>query len=248
MPINNYCNKASQAANTLAPLTSSSAPLYRANPMSETKKRTRQKKKPTELSRKNILAAAEKVFVTKGFSAARLDDVATLAKVSKGLIFYHFGSKRNLWHEVKMRYYRDYVDSQTQNINEMTKDPLATLKDGIKIKFDFLQNSPNYSRLSSWILAEQDMSGENLRAELQKLGIDFLKQAQEKGAIRHDIDAENIYFMYICLVDSWFQTRFRYQPQDGNKKQLQEFDKAFLTDMMKVYLDGLTCKTSQHPR
>ncbi|MGH6891409.1 MAG: TetR family transcriptional regulator [Dongiaceae bacterium] len=47
-----------------------------------------------------ILDAALTVFVTKGFAAAKLDDVATAAGVSKGLLYRYFDNKAELFKEV----------------------------------------------------------------------------------------------------------------------------------------------------
>lgn len=44
-------------------------------------------------NRKKILAASEKIFATKGFDGARMDDIAKKAKVNKALIYYYFKSK-----------------------------------------------------------------------------------------------------------------------------------------------------------
>ncbi len=49
---------------------------------------------------RQILDAALTVFVTKGFAAAKLDDVATAAGVSKGLLYRYFDNKAELFKDV----------------------------------------------------------------------------------------------------------------------------------------------------
>ena len=48
-------------------------------------------------AREAILEAAVKEFAAKGFAGARMDAVAREARVAKGLIFFHFGTKEGLW-------------------------------------------------------------------------------------------------------------------------------------------------------
>jgi AcrR family transcriptional regulator len=49
---------------------------------------------------REILDAALTVFVAKGFAATRLDDVATAAGISKGLLYRYFDNKAELFKEV----------------------------------------------------------------------------------------------------------------------------------------------------
>src|SRR5690606_18269237 len=47
-----------------------------------------------------IVSAALDVFVDKGFAAARLDDIAAKAGVSKGAIYLYFGTKQDIFRAV----------------------------------------------------------------------------------------------------------------------------------------------------
>lgn len=49
---------------------------------------------------REILDAALTVFVTKGFAATKLDDVAVAAGISKGLLYRYFDNKAELFKEV----------------------------------------------------------------------------------------------------------------------------------------------------
>jgi AcrR family transcriptional regulator len=46
-----------------------------------------------EFRRSEILAAATKVFATKGFAATRMDDIAKAARLAKGTLYLYFQSK-----------------------------------------------------------------------------------------------------------------------------------------------------------
>ena len=50
-----------------------------------------------EKTRQRIVEVAVEVFAARGFRAASTRDIAARARVSQGLITYHFGSKGELW-------------------------------------------------------------------------------------------------------------------------------------------------------
>ena len=52
------------------------------------------------IPRAQLLAAAREVFAGLGFSGASMRDVAERAGVRKASLFYHFGDKASLYHEV----------------------------------------------------------------------------------------------------------------------------------------------------
>ena len=50
--------------------------------------------------RQALLAAALEVFVEKGFAAARMDDIARAASLSKGTVYLYFSSKEDLFEAI----------------------------------------------------------------------------------------------------------------------------------------------------
>ena len=64
-------------------------------PLPRQPRRRRKEARPSELT-----AAALELFVEKGFASTRLDDVATLAGVSKGTLYLYFDSKEALFKAV----------------------------------------------------------------------------------------------------------------------------------------------------
>jgi TetR/AcrR family transcriptional regulator, acrAB operon repressor len=58
----------------------------------------RRTKEDAEQTRQSLLNAALEVFSQKGFDAARLEDVAEVAGVTRGAIYHHFGGKAELFY------------------------------------------------------------------------------------------------------------------------------------------------------
>ena len=60
-------------------------------------------------SRGAILESATEVFMESGFSGARVDEIARRAKANKAMIYYHFGSKLELYRAVLLRLFGDVL-------------------------------------------------------------------------------------------------------------------------------------------
>ena len=63
-------------------------------------KRSELARRDPEARRQAILEAAVGVFVSQGFAAARLDEVAKKAGVAKGTIYLHFKDKQDLFEQM----------------------------------------------------------------------------------------------------------------------------------------------------
>lgn len=57
----------------------------------------RKTKEDAEVTRQNLLGAALKVFSRQGYAAARLEDIAEEAGVTRGAIYWHFKNKADLY-------------------------------------------------------------------------------------------------------------------------------------------------------
>lgn len=72
---------------------------------------------PTERAipgRRAILAAAEALFAEKGYQSVSIDNIAGAARVSRGLVHYHFHSKEELFIELV----RGVMEEFTQKLGE----------------------------------------------------------------------------------------------------------------------------------
>lgn len=60
-------------------------------------------------SREAILDSATEVFMESGFSGARVDEIARRAGANKAMIYYHFGSKQDLYRAVLLGLFGDVL-------------------------------------------------------------------------------------------------------------------------------------------
>ena len=69
-------------------------------------KSRRQRVNDPDGTRRNIIEVATEEFADKGFSGARVDDIAARTKTSKRMIYYYFGGKEGLYIAVLEEAYR----------------------------------------------------------------------------------------------------------------------------------------------
>ncbi len=61
------------------------------------------RRREKERRRKEIVDAAERVFFSKGYDNATMDDVAETAELSKGTLYLYFDGKEDLYHAIVLR-------------------------------------------------------------------------------------------------------------------------------------------------
>lgn len=88
---------------------------------------TRSRRYDPAETRQRVLAAANMLFSSRGFSSTGTADIAREADVSEGSIFYHFGSKKNLLAELGRSYGEAMIAAMHQD------DALELLEPGIII-------------------------------------------------------------------------------------------------------------------
>ena len=93
--------------------------------MSETAVEPRWRRLPEERP-KQILDAALSVFAERGLAAARLDDIAKRAGLSKGTIYLYFPNKEELFREVVRTSIVAYI-ARAEEFFETERDPVQAL-------------------------------------------------------------------------------------------------------------------------
>src|SRR5215471_19035002 len=76
---------------------------------------------PRSARRKQLLAAAQEVFVQQGYHAAAMDDIADRAGVSKPVLYQHFPSKLEL--------YLALLDQRSGDLIDAVRTALASTHD-----------------------------------------------------------------------------------------------------------------------
>jgi len=83
---------------------------------------------PRKSSKGSILDAAERVIARQGMAATTIEAVAAEAGVSKGGLFYHFASKRDMLEQVIERNREHFYALRDQILNNLPDSPNRLLK------------------------------------------------------------------------------------------------------------------------
>ncbi len=193
------------------------------------------RRRDSEATRSSILDAAESVFVERGFAATAMSEIASRAGVTKSLIHHHFGSKDALWQDVKRRRFKDYSEMQLRN---MSGDPnVDRFADSIRRHFRFLQDNPDWVRLSAWMNLEDERLSETAAPELVGTGLERVREAQRAGALRSDLDPENVLEAFLAMCSQWFLSRHSYVRDEDTESKAA--DERYLEDLIKIFFEGV---------
>lgn len=190
-----------------------------------------------EATRASIMAAAEGLFVAKGFAATSMSDIASAAGVTKSLIHHHFGSKEELWTEVKRERVSHWARVQRELIaNRDDDEPI--LRRSIETLFRFLQDNPEFVRLRSWMNLEDPRLAEAAYPEILTLGLERIREQQKAGRIRSDVEPRHLVILFVAMCTQWFMSRASWLTA-LDAEQRREEDEAYLDALLKVFFEGV---------
>jgi TetR/AcrR family transcriptional regulator len=190
-----------------------------------------------EATRASIMSAAEGLFVEKGFAATSMSDIASAAGVTKSLIHHHFGSKEELWTEVKRQRVSHWARVQRDLIaNRNDDEPI--LRQSIETLFRFLQDNPEFVRLRSWMNLEDPRLAEAAYPEILTLGLERIREQQKAGRIRDDIEPRHLVILFVSMCTQWFMSRASWLTVLDDDQRRKE-DDAYLASLLEVFFEGV---------
>ena len=185
-----------------------------------------QQRRDLERTREKILAAAATEFAAKGLAGARVDTIARRARVNKQMLYYCFGSKRELYREVLSRKLTErthFLDTLPENVEE-----------ALLHIFDHSTADTDFVRMLQWEALEPSsdarMVAQEERRALFLKGIEKFSEAQRHGYIPAGVDPRQLLISFIAC--SVFPLAFRQmihlltglEPTDPKfKRQRREF-------------------------
>ena len=101
---------------------------------------------PRSARRKQLLAAAQQVFVAQGYHAAAMDDIAERAGVSKPVLYQHFPGKLELYLALLDTHCDALVD-RVRKAMSGTEDNKERVRGAVQAYFDFVDHESEAFRL-----------------------------------------------------------------------------------------------------
>lgn len=157
-----------------------------------------------EGTKRNIIEVATEEFASKGFSGARVDDIAARTKTSKRMIYYYFGGKEGLYIAVLEEAYRK-IRSVEATLDLEHQSPEEALRTLVGFTFDYQNAHPEFVRL---VMNENILNGAYVsrskviqrlnNAVISALG-DLLARGQQEGTFRRDMDPIDLHMSISAL-------------------------------------------------
>jgi TetR/AcrR family transcriptional regulator, fatty acid metabolism regulator protein len=149
-----------------------------------------------EDKRRQILAAAVRVFAAQGYEASRVGDVAREAGVAYGLVYHYFGSKDAVLEAVFREQWGRLLAAVAlaEETGETAPEQLELV---VKIVLRSWRDDPDLVRL----LVREITRSPHIQDELDEIGQAFasleriVRRGQAEGTLRRDVDARIAAFM-----------------------------------------------------
>lgn len=144
-----------------------------------------------DLSRGQLLDAAEEVFGAKGFHDTTLKEIAELAEFSVGSVYSFFENKDDLFVNVYLRRGAEFMPGM-EEVVASGDAPLEQLHDLVDFEITFFRTHPHFGRLylrsSSAQVPPSELSVSSaLEANFSRamdIQADLLRRGQDAGVIR----------------------------------------------------------------
>ncbi|MQY22598.1 TetR/AcrR family transcriptional regulator [Nocardia macrotermitis] len=205
---------------------------------------TPKRRRNKDLTREDILDVATAEFADKGYSGARVDDIAQRTHTTKRMIYYYFTDKETLYQAVLERSYR-LIRELEQTLDISGLEPIAAIRAVAELTFDHHEQHPEFIRM---VANENILRGEHIRRSPALTGLGapavdllthILRQGQDAGLFRTDVDALDIHM----LISSYCVFRIANQytfhalfDRDLTAPDLREHLRTMLGDVVVSFL------------
>jgi AcrR family transcriptional regulator len=189
-----------------------------------------------EERRPTILAAALSCFTRKGYDATTMDDIAAELPFSKGLLYYYFRSKRELF----LALLQDWATTSVQNWEALLSsadDPTTRLRGSAAFATQLLATSADLARVEMefWgqLGREQDVTDVfcDIFAQFRQQLAAVIREGIVAGQFR-DVNADALAAALVGMYDG-LALQAVVQPDAFDWAQVGE-------TILKVVLDGLS--------
>jgi AcrR family transcriptional regulator len=173
-------------------------------------KQTGQRRRPPqrvndpEGTRRDIIDVATREFADKGYSGARVDEIAARTRTSKRMIYYYFGGKEGLYIAVLENAY-SRIRTIEGSLDLAHQPPEAALRRLVAFTFDYQNAHPEFVRL---VMNENILNGQYLARSrtirrLNNAAIDVLRdvlaRGEKAGVFRRRIDPVSLHMSISAL-------------------------------------------------
>lgn len=157
--------------------------------------------------KKTILNAAFEEFADQGYENASTNRIVKKAKIGKGMLFYYFNSKKELFHYL-IDYGIDYImEEYLSKIDENQSDFIKKYKQMANIKLKSYTENPHlFNFIGILYINEYDELPEELKErllEIRDLGYAKTFNNIDKSLFREDIHSDQIIRLIYLTISGY---------------------------------------------
>lgn len=163
--------------------------------------------------RQRILAAATEEFANHGFGGGRVERISKRAATVDRMLYYHFGSKEELFRAVLEDTYAR-LGAAEQALDLGRADPVEGMRELIRFTWRYYSEHPEFIRLLN---TENLHRGEHLKqarkvtrlsSPLLQILADLLERGAKAGQFRAGLDPVLVYLTIASLAYFYLSNRF----------------------------------------
>ena len=134
----------------------------------------RRTKEEAQETRSQILEAAQKAFYERGVARTTLADIATLAGVTRGAIYWHFNNKAELVQAMLDSLHEPLEELARASENEEELDPLGCMRQLLVQLFQQIATDPKTRRLNEILFHKCEFTDEmcDMRRQRKTASVD----------------------------------------------------------------------------
>jgi TetR/AcrR family transcriptional regulator len=152
----------------------------------------------------DVLQAATSLFSEKGLNGTSIRDIEAASGVSKGLIMYHFGTKKNLYKAVQTKLMEEYTEWMASR-RDSSSDILEMITGAIQGALTYQRTHPEFRRIRLWSYLEGQEKLSELEKRFTASLVEVVQLGQQSGLVREDIDALIAPFIVRGTIEEWIR-------------------------------------------
>jgi AcrR family transcriptional regulator len=164
----------------------------------------RRRGRPSEGAREAVIHAARELFIKRDYAQVSTAEILRKAKVSRGALYHHFPSKRDLYREV----WRDSERRLIERLGaaaEEAKTPLEALVLGCRAYLDEAATNREMQRIGL-LQSRRVLGWEDWREGIQDLGLattrGAIEAAMESGELRRADPEVTAHLLLAAMIEA----------------------------------------------
>jgi AcrR family transcriptional regulator len=156
-----------------------------------------------ETARERILRVAARLYAVRGYEGTSMRQIAEAAGVTKPLVYYHFGSKEQLFSSL-MREALDGWRAIADEVFEREASATQRLHDLLRAQFQYAREAPEIVAFAHEVMSMPGLLplGFDYKAEGKQLcesGVRLIEEGQRQGEFRN-LDAHAVVTIPIAVM------------------------------------------------